>query len=118
MMAKSTDSGNEFASWRITEIEDFDSGDLFDGKFILGDATSSIGTWRYKYVGNWEIDNKNGWQLEYQVNETPMTANQLAALNSGVTKEKLNTFITPESLDSKLEDLTPKLDYEQIYTYD
>jgi hypothetical protein len=118
MMSKSPDSGNEFTSWRITEIEDFDSGDLFDGKFILGDANSSIGTWRYKYVGNWEIDNKNGWQLEYQVNETPMTANQLAALNSGVTKEKLNTFITPESLDSKLEDLTPKLDYEQIYTYD
>ena len=116
MLGKNPDSGNELTAWHI-EIEDFDSGDIFNGKFILGDA-GSIGTWRYKYVGNWETDNKNGWQPEYQVNETPMTANQLAALNSGVTKEKLNTFITSESLDSKLEDLTPKLDYEQIYTFD
>lgn len=43
------------------------------------------GTWRFKYTGSWGNDGKEGWQPEYQVNETPMTAAQLAALNSGIT---------------------------------
>lgn len=43
------------------------------------------GTWRFKYSGTWSTDGKSGWLPEYQVNETPMTAAQLAALNSGVT---------------------------------
>ena len=43
------------------------------------------GTWRFKYTGNWSVDGKAGWHPEYQVNETPMTAEQLAALNSGIT---------------------------------
>lgn len=44
-----------------------------------------VGTWRFKYAGIWSTDGKNGWNPEYQVNETPLTAVQLAALNSGVT---------------------------------
>lgn len=43
------------------------------------------GTWRFKYTGDWDVDGKAGWQPEYQVNETPLTAAQLAALNSGIT---------------------------------
>lgn len=43
------------------------------------------GTWRFKYTGTWATDGKSGWQPEYQVNETPLTAAQLAALNSGIT---------------------------------
>ena len=43
------------------------------------------GTWRFKYSGVWATNGKNGWHPEYQVNETPMTAAQLAALNSGIT---------------------------------
>lgn len=43
------------------------------------------GTWRFKYTGNWDVDGKSGWEPEYQVNETPLTAAQLAALNSGIT---------------------------------
>ena len=43
------------------------------------------GTWRFKYTGDWATNGKNGWQPEYQVNETPLTAAQLAALNSGIT---------------------------------
>ena len=45
------------------------------------------GTWRFKYSGDWTTKGKNGWQPEYQVNETPLTSAQLAALNSGVTAE-------------------------------
>ena len=43
------------------------------------------GTWRFKYSGTWSTDGKAGWLPEYQVNETPLTAAQLAALNSGIT---------------------------------
>ena len=43
------------------------------------------GTWRFKYTGTWSTNGKSGWQPEYQVNETPLTAAQLAALNSGIT---------------------------------
>lgn len=43
------------------------------------------GTWRFKYTGKWDVDGKAGWHPEYQVNETPLTAAQLAALNSGIT---------------------------------
>ena len=45
------------------------------------------GTWRFKYSGTWATDGKNGWHPEYQVNETPLTSDQLAALNSGITAE-------------------------------
>lgn len=45
------------------------------------------GTWRFKYSGTWSTDGKNGWLPEYQVNETPLTSDQLAALNSGITAE-------------------------------
>lgn len=47
--------------------------------------TTLVGTWRFKYSGVWSTDGRNGWHPEYQVNETPMTAAQLAALNSGAT---------------------------------
>ena len=43
------------------------------------------GTWRFKYSGNWAEVGKNGWHHEYQVNETPLTTEQLATLNSGLT---------------------------------
>ena len=43
------------------------------------------GTWRFKYSGNWAEVGKNGWYHEYQVNETPLTAEQLTTLNSGLT---------------------------------
>lgn len=45
------------------------------------------GTWRFKYSGTWMDNNKYGWHPEYQVNETPLTAAQLAALNSNITAE-------------------------------
>ena len=44
-------------------------------------------TWRFKYTGSWDADGKAGWSPEYRVNEAPLTAAQLAALNSGVTSD-------------------------------
>ncbi len=50
------------------------------------------GTWRFKYSGTWDEDGKQGWLPEYQVNETPMTSAQLAALNSNITAAKVSQY--------------------------
>ena len=55
------------------------------------------GTWRFKYSGTWATDGKNGWHPEYQVNETPLTAAQLAALNSGITSQLVSKI--PSAID-------------------
>lgn len=54
-----------------------------------GDTVVYYGTWRFKYSGTWATNGKNGWLPEYQVNETPMTAAQLAAINSNITASKV-----------------------------
>lgn len=55
------------------------------------------GTWRFKYSGDWATDGKSGWLPEYQVNETPMTSAQLAALNSGITAAGVTQIATNTS---------------------
>ena len=57
-----------------------------------------IGTWRFKYTGDWATDGKEGWIPEYQVNEEPFTSEQLYAINSGITDSKVAQY------DSHLED--------------
>lgn len=64
------------------------------------------GTWRFKYSGEWSVNGKNGWHPEYQVNETPMTAAQLAALNSGATEAKINQITTNQNAIGTLANLT------------
>ena len=58
-----------------------------DYMVVVADEQKNGGTWRYKYTGVWSEQGKSGWLAEYQVNETPLTAAQLAALNSGVTAD-------------------------------
>lgn len=63
------------------------------------------GTWRFKYSGAWATDGKNGWHPEYQVNETPLTSDQLAALNSGITADavsKLGDLANIKSIGANL----------------
>lgn len=50
------------------------------------------GTWRFKYIGKWEDNGKNGWKEEYQVNEKPFTSEQLASINSGITEQKVARY--------------------------
>lgn len=64
------------------------------------------GTWRFKYSGEWSVNGKNGWHPEYQVNETPLTAAQLAALNSGATEAKINQITTNQNAIGTLSNLT------------
>lgn len=54
---------------------------------VKEDETKDGGTWRYKYVDDGTAYAKSKWKVEYEVNETPLTAAQLAALNSGITAE-------------------------------
>ena len=64
------------------------------------------GTWRFKYSGTWSVNGKNGWHPEYQVNETPLTAAQLAALNSGITVEGVSQITTNENAIGNLSTLS------------
>lgn len=64
------------------------------------------GTWRFKYSGEWSVNGKNGWHPEYPVNETPLTAAQLAALNSGATESKINQITTNQNAIGTLANLT------------
>ena len=66
---------------------------------VVVDASGYVGqtldgTWRFKYGGTWATDGKAGWHPEYQVNETPLTAAQLAALNSDITAAKVSAYDT------------------------
>lgn len=61
-----------------------------DYMVVIADEQENGGTWRYKYTGVWAEQGKSGWLAEYQVNETPLTAAQLAALNSGVTAQAVS----------------------------
>lgn len=56
---------------------------------VRSDETHDKQTWRYKYTGAWSTEGKTGWQAEYQVNDTALTAVQMDALNSNATKESI-----------------------------
>lgn len=76
---------------------------------VLQDASdytgeTLTGTWRFKYSGTWATDGKSGWHPEYQVNETPLTAAQLAALNSNITA----------ALTQKLQNIEPSAEVNKI----
>lgn len=64
-----------------------------DYMVVIADEKTNGGTWRYKYTGVWAEQGKDGWKEEYQINETPLTAVQLAALNSGITADAVASFV-------------------------
>lgn len=70
---------------------------------VVHDENKDGGTWRYKYTGSWETDGKSGWVVEYQVNETPFTAEQLAAINSGITTDGVTQITTNKTNISNLQ---------------
>lgn len=69
------------------------------------------GTWRFKYTGDWSTDGKSGWIPEYQVNETPLTAAQLAALNSGITANDVTLIGTALQPNDNISELTNNTGY-------
>lgn len=60
-----------------------------DYMVIVADESQNGGTWRYKYTGVWSEQGKDGWNAEYQINESPFTKKQLEAINSGISAEEV-----------------------------
>lgn len=59
-----------------------------DYAYVEDDESHDDEAWRYLYVLQPSGQN-NGWQPQFKVNDTPLTAAQLAALNSGATAENI-----------------------------
>lgn len=70
-------------------------------------AEALVGTWRFKYTGAWETEGKDGWKPEYQVNEEPLTAAQIAALNSGITAAKVEKIDANEQRSQRTHKPSP-----------
>lgn len=62
-----------------------------DYAYINSDEKHNGEAWRYQYV---KKDNEvvGIWKAQFKVNDTPLTAEQLAAINSGVTKETIDNL--------------------------
>ena len=80
-----------------------------DASDYTGDTLE--GTWRFKYTGTWATDGKSGWNPEYQVNETPLTSAQLAALNSGITSSDVTLIGTALQPNDNISELTNNAGY-------
>ena len=78
----------DYAGDRIPTVNDY---------LVVQDASdypsdTLLGTWRFKYTGSWDVNGKNGWMPEYRVNEEPFTSEQLYAINSGITSNKVSSY--------------------------
>lgn len=62
-----------------------------DYAYVADDESQNDEAWRYIYVFQPGGQN-NGWQPQFRVNESPLTAAQLAALNSGATAALINSI--------------------------
>lgn len=97
--------------------EDFDGNrtPTYNDYMVVGDASAYpdqvlTGAWRFKYNGSWDNVGKNGWIPEYQINDTVFTAEQLAAINSGITANlvaKIADFTGATSLAAGANGLVP-----------
>ena len=67
-----------------------------DYAYVEADESHDNEAWRYIYVLQPGGQN-NGWQPQFKVNDTPLTAAQLAALNSGATSELIDQITANET---------------------
>lgn len=67
-----------------------------DYAYVEADESHDDEAWRYIYVLQPGGQN-NGWQPQFKVNDTPLTAAQLAALNSGATSELIDQITANET---------------------
>lgn len=62
-----------------------------DYAYVEDDETQNDEAWRYLYVLEAGGQN-NGWRPQFRVNESPLTAAQVAALNSGATATLISSI--------------------------
>lgn len=115
-----TDAGNYTAHWKTLKNsveyqgKTYEAGSVFfkvvikpennttqNAKLSLGNPYT--GSWRFSYRGNWDLDNKNGWKAEYQIEdvlpvatETQAGINKLytAGTNMAIVGNEINTTAT------------------------
>lgn len=105
----------------VENYEDFTTTDEYIGYYVMYEDVATLvsadnkdnldivagTTVAYVFVPTTRYSYQNGWQFQVIVNETPLTINQLKALNSGITVEKVTQF------ENDIEDLKDdKLDKE------
>lgn len=71
-------------AWQTTDPAAANYVSNNDYAYVADDETHNDEAWRYIYVLQ-PGGTDNGWQAQFRVNESPLTAAQLAALNSGAT---------------------------------
>lgn len=79
----STKASLNMASWQSEDPTQPYYVDNNDYCVVLSDETQHYECWRYGYVVG------SGWAAQYRINEAPMTAAQIAAINSGITADRL-----------------------------
>lgn len=74
---------------------------------IIQNATdydpSNTGIWRFVYKGNWDTLGKSGWEPQYRV-EQAFTPEQLNAINSGITSQKVSNY---DNYQQQIDNLLP-----------
>lgn len=74
---------------------------------IIQNATdydpSNTGIWRFVYKGDWDTLGKSGWEPQYRV-EQAFTQEQLNAINSGITSQKVSNY---DNYRQEIDDLFP-----------
>lgn len=66
-------------------------------------SSEYTGIWRFVYKGDWNIKGKSGWEPQYRV-EQAFTQEQLAAINSGITSQKVSTY---DNYQQQIDNLLP-----------
>lgn len=82
---------NTYADLETWQNENPSKATNNDYAYVNSDEKHSGEAWRYQYV---KKDNEvvGIWKAQFKVNDTPLTAEQLAAINSGVTKETIDNL--------------------------
>jgi len=80
-------------AWQSTDPQAENYVSNNDYAYVADDETHNDEAWRYIYVFQ-PGGTGNGWQPQFRVNESPLTAAQLAALNSGATAALIEQIST------------------------
>ena len=66
-------------------------------------SSEYTGIWRFVYKGDWDTLGKSGWEPQYRV-EQAFTQEQLNAINSGITSQKVNNY---DNYQQQIDNLLP-----------
>lgn len=80
-------------AWQTTDPAASNYVSNNDYAYVADDETHNDEAWRYIYVLQ-PGGTGNGWQPQFRVNESPLTAAQIAALNSGATAALIEQIST------------------------